>query len=216
MSPLFGEPDLDWRRPDLNELRDTLVLAFRRREAAEDLADRVGLVPGTFPEHDNIRLTWTELLDETASQGKLEQLLREAAADPTAAGFRPRLEDFLEEEPELAPPQPRVEPPAAEAAQRITPERLLERRTRLMRIELAAAVTAAAPSVVRLSLSFGRERAHGTGFLISRDRILTNHHNVHHEKHGPVTGITAEFDYEERFVGDRLVCKGRIDTIVGR
>jgi S1-C subfamily serine protease len=84
-----------------------------------------------------------------------------------------------------------------------------------MRIELAAAVTAAAPSVVRLSLSFGRERAHGTGFLISPDRILTNHHNVHHEKHGPVTGITAEFDYEERFVGDRLVCKGRIDTIVG-
>lgn len=215
MSPFLSEPDIDWTRPEVNELRDTLVLAFRGHEAAEHLADRVGLVPGTFPEQDNIRATWTELLDETASQGKLEELVKLAAADPTAAGFRPRLEDFLDEEPEIAPPQPPVKPPADEAVVRITPERLLERRSRLMRIELAAAVTAAAPSVVKLSLRFGRERAHGTGFLISPDRVLTNHHNVAHEIHGAVTGITAEFDYEERFVGDGLICQGRTDTIVG-
>lgn len=215
MSPFLNEPQLDWRRPDVNELRDTLVLAYRGRDAAEQLADRVGLVPGTFPEQANMRATWTELLGETASQGKLEQLVQLAATDPTAAGFQPRLQDFLDEAPEIAPPQPPIEQPAFEAAVTITPERLLERRSRLMRIELAAAVTAAAPSVVKLSLSFGRERGHGTGFLISSDRVLTNHHNVMHETFGAVTGVTAEFDYEERFVGDRLVCKGKTDTIVG-
>ena len=159
-----------------------------------------------------MRATWTELLQETAKQGKLRTLVENAAIDPTAAGFRARFEDMLEPVPEVAPPQPQIDAaltfgeadrPAAPLA--ISPERLLERRSRLMRIELAAAVTTAARSVTKLSLRFGADRAHGTGFLIAADRILTNHHNVRHEQHGNVTGVVAEFDYEEKFQGDGLV-----------
>jgi V8-like Glu-specific endopeptidase len=167
-----------------------------------------------------MRETWTELVTEAANQGKLGTLVEQAATDPTAAAFRPRFEDLLEEAPETAPPQPPMDVAGLTARDgehplAISPERLLERRSRLMRIELAAAVTTAAQSVAKLSLRFGEERAHGTGFLIGSDRILTNHHNVLHEEYGAVTGVVAEFDYEEGFRGDGLVRQGRLDTIVG-
>jgi len=219
MTTFLDEPALDWTRPDVAELRDSLVLAFRKPEAAEHMADVTGLAPGTFPVQDNMRTTWTELLTEAARQGRLRRLVETAASDPTAGGFRQRFEDLLEPTPEVAPPQPpideapRTRGPTAGLA--ISPERLLERRSRLMRIELAAGVTTAARSVAKLSLRFGAQRAHGTGFLIGPDRILTNHHNVVHEEHGDVTSVVAEFDYEEGYTGDRLVCRGDVETIVG-
>jgi S1-C subfamily serine protease len=218
MTTFLDEPALDWTRPEVTELRDSLVLAFRKPEAAEHLADVTGLAPGTFPIQDNMRTTWTELLTEAAKQDRLRSLVEKAASDPTAAGFRERLEDLLAPAPEVAPPQPPVAeapPTRGRAALAISPERLLERRSRLMRIELAAAVTTASRSVAKLSLRFGPQRAHGTGFLIGPDRVLTNHHNVVHEEHGAVTTVVAEFDYEERFTGDRLVCRGDVETIVG-
>jgi V8-like Glu-specific endopeptidase len=220
---ILDEPALDWTRPEVIELRDSLVLAYGKPEAAEHLAQATGLAPGTFPLHDNMRVTWTELVRETASQGKLRTLVEKAAVDPAAAGFRERFADLLGPAPELAPPQPPIDGPALSFGYgvrpprplAISPERLLERRSRLMRIELAAAVTAAARSVTKLSLRFGAQRAHGTGFLIGADRILTNHHNVRHEQHGDVTSVVAEFDYEENFGGGGLVRKGKLDTIVG-
>jgi V8-like Glu-specific endopeptidase len=219
----LDSPATDWTRPEVNELRDCLVLAFPQPEAARHLADASGIEPGTIPLHHNMRSIWTELVNETARQGKLRLLVEKAAAASAAAGFRARFEDLLEPAPELAPPQPPIDDNAAaleegrlsEAPLKISPERLLERRSRLMRIELAAAVTAAACSVAKLSLRFGDARAHGTGFLIHADRILTNHHNICHEEYGEVTSVVAEFDYEEKFAGEGLVRKGKLDTLIG-
>src|SRR6185295_8393206 len=100
------------------------------------------------------------------------------------------------------------------AATRLYPQRLMERRTRLMRIRLAQQVAEAARSVARLSLRFGQQNAHGTGFLIGANQILTNHHNVAQGRQR-VSSVVAEFDYEEGFTGKALVRKGVVDSIVG-
>lgn len=220
MSALTKVPQ-DWTRPELNELRDLLVLAYRRPDAAEQVADEVGIAPGTFPHLHNMRATWTELIRELGNQAILDKLVKKAAADPSAAAYRDRFLNMLEERPEVQARQDVGDPQAwwkgddraPAVAMRLYPQRLMERRTRLMPIKLAQQVTAAARSVARLALRFGDDNAHGTGFLISARQILTNHHNVVLGKQ-KVTSIVAEFDYEEGFTGKALVRKGQVDSIV--
>ncbi|MFL6248011.1 MAG: trypsin-like peptidase domain-containing protein [Thermoanaerobaculia bacterium] len=208
----------DWTRPELPELRDLLVLAYRRPTAAEDLADEVGLVAGTFPNLPNMRATWTALVKVLGDQKRLRPLVQKAADDPAAGAYRERFLNFLEDHPIVAAQQPVA--PAANWWKggdlvNVFPERLMERRTRLMQIALAAWVTQASHSVARLILRFGAQSAHGTGFLIDEDLLLTNHHNVVHPDYGNVTSVVAEFDHEEGFVGKPLVGKGKIASIVG-
>lgn len=212
----------DWTRPELSALRDLFVLAYRRVSAAEDLADDAGIVAGTFPERQNMRLTWTALIKVMGDQGKLRALVQAAVADPGAASYRPRFEELLRERPAMPSaallPAPgdwwKGDDTSPGAAARLQLERLMERRSRLIDIELAQEVAVAARSVAKLSLRFGSERAYGTGFLIAPDLVLTNHHNVVHERYGPVTSVVAEFDYVQRKPEPPLVRQARTDRIV--
>jgi hypothetical protein len=219
----LNEVPQDWTKPELTELRDLLVLAYRRPSAAEQLADRVGIVPGTFPHFDNMRTTWTELVKVLGDQGKLQVAVELAAADPLAGAYQPRFAEMLGPTPAVATAQP-VNPAGdrwkgdeqlpAVAAQ-FYPERLMERRTRLMRVELAQGITTAARSIAKLSLRFGNKPAHATGFLISDTQILTNHHNVLHPEFGGVTAVIAEFDYQQDPPAKPLIRKGLIESILG-
>lgn len=212
-----------WARPELPALRDLLVQAYRRLPTAEDLADAAGIVPGTFPYRDNMRETWTALIKVLGAQGRLRALVECAAADPAVGAYRPRLQEMLRDRPEVPPPQgPGADgawwlgddqSPAATA--RLELERLMERRSRLVDIELAAQVVAAAPSVAKLSLRFGTEPGYGTGFLIGPSAVLTNHHNVMHQAYGPLTSVTAEFDYDQGTHDQPLVRRARTDNIAG-
>lgn len=212
----------DWTRPELPALRDLFVQAYRRPAAAEDLADAAGIVPGTFPYHEDMRLTWTALIKVMGRQGKLGALVQRATADPGAASYRPRFEEMLRGRPAVPPPQPldtsgswwQGDDQSPAVAARLQLERLMERRSRLIDIELAGEVVAAARSVAKLSLRFGAETGYGTGFLISPDKLLTNHHNVMHEAYGPVTGVTAEFDYDQAVHERPLVRRTRTDHVV--
>lgn len=220
MSYLTTVPQ-DWTRPELSELRDLLVLAYRRPTVAEQIADEAGIAPGTFPQLHNMRAIWTELIRELGNQAILEKLVRRAVADPMAAAYRDRFLNMLEERPEVQAQQNTGDPDAwwkgddrtPAIAIRLYPQRLMERRTRLMQIKLAQQVTEAARSVARLALRFGDENAHGTGFLIGANQLLTNCHNVVQRKQ-KVTSVVAEFDYEEGFTGKALVRKGLVDSIV--
>jgi S1-C subfamily serine protease len=219
----FLDGPQDWTGPELPELRDLCLQAYRRRAAVEQLADSAGLLIGTFPEHDNMRLTWTELIQVLGDQCRLRALVERAAADPAAAAYRPRFEEMLRADPALRPPQPvavtdtwwKGDDRTPEDAARMNLERLMERRTRLIGIELAVAVVRAARSVARLSLRFGSHRGYGTGFLITPDAVLTNHHNTVHAEYGPATSIVAEFDFDRSVHEKPLVCPLRVDGIVG-
>ena len=212
----------NWTRPELPELRDLFVLAFRTPTSAQEIAEEAGIVPGTFPNHPTMRTTWTELVKVMGNQKKLSTLVKKAADDPGAAAYRPRFMEMLGGDPAVTtmPPAPsggwwKGDDAAPAVSARLFPQRLMERRSRLMKIGLASQVTQAAPSVAKLSLRFAQQTAHGTGFLISATAILTNNHNVVHPDYGNVTSVVAEFDCEEGFQGTPLVRKGRIDAIGG-
>ena len=213
----------DWTRSELRELRDLFVMAYRRPTVAEQVADQAGIVAGTFPNYADMRTTWTELIRVMGDQGRLRPLVEAAAKDPAAAAYRLRFAEMLSEDPPVAAPQPgagaddwwRGDDSEPVVAARVFPERLMERRTRLLPIQLAEAVVAAARSVAKLSLTFGSHPAHGTGFLIAGDALLTNHHNVVHEEFGPVTSVVAEFDHQLGFGGKALVRRCVIASVVG-
>jgi len=206
----YFDVPLDWTRPELPELRDLFVMAYEGKAEARTLAREAGIVPGTFPDQDNMRTTWWYLIDTMARQGKLVRMLEVAVADPVASSYQPRFKEFLAGSPSLS-----ARPPSTDdtwykgadrdpgAAKQIHLQRLIRSRTRLMDIRLATQVAEIARSVAYLELIFqDGERAYGTGFLIGPDEagsdlILTNHHNVTHETHGDVKTVTADFDYVE-------------------
>lgn len=217
----LDEHPLDFTRPETPQLRDLFVLAYRRPTSAEELADEAGIVPGTFPLHDNMRTTWTELIKTMALQGKLRRLVELAAEDATVAAFQPRFREMLEKNPAVSALVTTAgdawwmgADTNAKVARKLHLERLMEKRSRLVDIEIARQVAALARSVARLSLRFKEEKAYGTGFLIQPDRLLTNCHNVSHADYGEVKSVTAEFDYEPNAVGKALVLKGKIASIV--
>jgi len=222
MSFLTAVPQ-DWTRPELRELRDLSVLAYRRSTAAEQLADAVGIVPGTFPLHDNMRTTWTELIKELGKQGKLEAVVQKMANDPAAAAYASRFRDLLSNRPAVERPQPagpssdwwQGDDRSPSVASTLYPERLMERRSRLLDIGLARQITAAARSVVKLDLRFGVGPAYGTGFLIDQGHVLTNYHNVFDADLGAVSSVVAKFDFEQGFAGSGIEVPGAVSSIIG-
>lgn len=209
----------DWSKPELRAVRDLLVLAYRRVDDAEQLANRSGIVPGTFPFAHNVRSLWTELISVMGNQGKLRRLVETAARDDSVAAFGPRLIEMLENQPAVAIPPPPAgsdgPPWESDALGLLQPQRLMERRSRLIDIELAAAVVSAAPSVVRLSLRFGGVRAYGTGFLINERTVLTNYHNLVHEEFGPVRELSVQFDHRTGAPKPPLVARGAVESVEG-
>lgn len=212
---------LDFTRPEVSQLRDLFVAAYRRPAAAEELAESAGIVLGTYPLYDNMRTTWTELIKVMALQGKLRTMVAKAAQDPTTETYRQRFQEMLLEQTDI--PISLLNsgngwwkgPDSVKPIERkLHLERLLEKRTRMIDIELARQVAEFAQSVVKLNLRFANERAYGTGFLIQPNLILTNHHNVSHEVFGEINAVTVEFDYEPAFVGKPLVLQGKADSIV--
>ena len=101
---------LDFTRPELPELRDIFAAAYEEKARAKILARNAGIVPGTFPDHDNMRTTWWYLLDHHGPTG-------EAGADDRACSgrtqkprdFKPRFEDFLTGRPSLSTLPPRAD-----------------------------------------------------------------------------------------------------------
>src|SRR6476661_7767149 len=113
----------NWTRPELPELRDLFVLAFRTPTSAQEIAEEAGIVPGTFPNHPTMRTTWTELV-------------KKAADDPGAAAYRPRFMEMLGGDPAVTtmPPAPsggwwKGDDAAPAVSARLFPQRLMERRS---------------------------------------------------------------------------------------
>lgn len=204
---------IDWTQPEPRELRYLLLLAYDDLAAAKRITREAGLAPGTFSQQDRLLETWHFTLEQLARQGKLRALVEAAMRDPSAAAHRARLGEFLGDRPAVAAPSPvgdrsfwRAEPePEASRLQR-----LMLDRSRLLPVGLARLVAERARSVAKLSLDFSGSAAHGTGFLIQPDLLLTVRHNVVHPERGRVTSIVADFDDEQGFTAKREVRRGTV------
>src|SRR5262245_20549142 len=98
----LDEASQDWSRPELPTLRDLFVLAFRRLSVVEQLANEAGIVPGTFPIANNLRSTWTQLIEVMGDQGRLRSLVEKAAHDATISAYSQRFREMLEDDPPVA------------------------------------------------------------------------------------------------------------------
>lgn len=221
----LDEVPLDLSRSEVRELRDLFVLAYRRESEAEQLATAAGLVPGTFPLLDNMRLIWTELLREMANQATLRAIVEEAANDETKRDYQDRFKEMLAGNPAVRSSQPvrlnddgEWKGVGAKMEATLFHERLMEKRSRLLHIDVARRVSEVAQSVALLEMTYkSGERAHGTGFLIQPNVLLTNHHNFFGTEDKPqqIHAVKADFDYEREFIGSRNWIEGKIKTVKG-
>src|SRR4029079_5241855 len=129
---------LDWARPEVQQLRDLFVLAYKHPYEAEQLTASAGIAPGTFPTQGNMRNIWREAIIEMSNQGRLRTLVEKAAADPTVAAFQPRFAEMLQGQPSVPVPAPKTgadwwkgEDRDPALAAKLYQERLIEQRSRL-------------------------------------------------------------------------------------
>ncbi len=222
MKNFLDQPVQDWSKPQLPELRDILVLAFRRIGALEALAADASILEGTFPISHDVRSTCYELIRTMGDQGKLRLLVEKAAQAPTAAAYHGRIREMLDTAPALSSGG-RYTAGAGEddvdlAAR--NDERLMEKRSRLVPVEMAQQITAAAAAVARLELvSSGHDLGRGTGFLIAEDLLLTSYHNLWVEARDkrsvPVSSARAEFDIVGAAPADPVVRSVVIVPVAG-
>src|SRR5262249_28742290 len=119
--------------------------------------------------------------------------------DADAKGWRARIH-------ELRGPTPLVE---AESSDEMEPpgphedELILGPRSTLLDVAFLARGGAIAPAVLRLSVAWARDMAHGTGLLIAERCVLTNHHVLFRRGAQVADRAQAWFNYELDATGAR-------------
>lgn len=220
----LDERPLDFSRRETRELRDLFALAYSRMDQARHIARMAGLSPSYFPTgRDNMYLTWTALLAEMADQGLLRRLVETARDDPAVAGYRPRLAEMLTPNPPLRAVEParpadwwRGDDRLPATVLALRQERLLEKQSRLHHIDVARGVARIAPSVARLEMDLADgQPAHGTGFLIQPDTLLTAYHNLIDSRGRAALSVAADFDDERGHRQPHLTARALVNTIHG-
>lgn len=158
--------------PRARELREILSRIYFVPRAIVDLLRRAGLGPGDYPLEGRAHFLWGEILVAAYGREELDPLLEAVESDPEARRWRDRIR-------ELRAPEPLVEAgglAGVEPSSASEDELILGEQSTLLDVAFLSRGVLKAASVVRLSVAWGHERAHGTGFLIDGDCILTNHH----------------------------------------
>jgi hypothetical protein len=72
---------IDWTSQSPRKLQDEFVRHYPSWREGYALAERAGMVPGTFPDHGDARTTWQCAMNALANQAKLYQAVEEAACE---------------------------------------------------------------------------------------------------------------------------------------
>lgn len=191
----LDELPLDFTRPEVRELEDLLVIAYEERASAKRVAYEAGLPRGTFPDASNARLRWFALLEALARAGRVRAMVVAASRDPgLAPDVRARLADFLDEAPAVSPTTPPVSTATAPITREAFDQRLLAGRARFLDVQVLSRLHVAARSVALLEFTAGGRRYHGTGVLVGRRHVLTNHHNTTDAEGAPMSAMRVDFE----------------------
>lgn len=187
-------------RPGALDLRDLLAAAYFSINTSRQIAESAELILGAINFEQAPDDRWFDILHAAAAQGRLRALVQHAEKDPKIRQYHARLA-------ELRGPAPATSPPEGEGPLKKTDdeesgdELRIEDRPTLLGIAFLQEGLRVAPAVVRIEVTSGADSFAGTGFLISDDLILTNHHVLYPDGVKPGKAVEIWFGYELTFAG---------------
>lgn len=178
--------------PRTRELREILARVYWSQRAIVDLLGRADLSPAEYPLEGAARLVWGEILASAYNRMELDRLLDEVEEDPAAKRWQERIQELRGPSPAAeAESQEPLEPPG-----RHEDELILGERSTLLDVAFLARGLEKAPSIVKLTVGWGEQSAHGSGCLIGERRVLTNHHVLFDAHNEPADRVAVWFNYE--------------------
>lgn len=201
------ERPFDLAHPGRRELRDILYSQYYDKPTILALLSKTGLMPGWYTLDVSADQIWRDILTKTAGRARLPELLGAVLSDEEAATWHPRLRELLAEKPVL----PATSKAKLDWAPEKGSERLIGPRSTLLGIAFLATGLARSPAVVRITARFGDDSTVGSGFLIAREHILTNHHVLFDADGNPPTSVEIWFGYELAPDGSRA----KVDIYTG-
>jgi S1-C subfamily serine protease len=192
---------LDWSDTLVQDVQRTLVATYRMRKDILDTADAVAIDAGEIDWEGSPRQIWKSVMTEASRMQQLRVLLEYVKEK------NPPLVDVVNGWLGDSPPRSTVDEPVdatGPAWKGFTDDGGTERQIvadqeTLLDIVFLAVGLDRARSICHLKVKIGKKRFVGTGFRISKDLILTNHHVVVQTLDGVATKaseIVAWFDYE--------------------
>jgi V8-like Glu-specific endopeptidase len=211
----------DWTAPAARELRDLLADTYFREQSVMQFAADAGVKMSTINWSQPTYLIWHELLEKSRNQGKLRTLMG-VISNSADGAVALRLREITVGDPVVAAPLADGHVDEWRGfADRAALERQIESMPALLDIAFLRRGVELAPAVARLLVTFPSGKKYfGTGFRITDDLLLTNHHVLYDVNHGdaPATKIEVWFGYEKDFAGEYLahdVVMGETGSICG-
>lgn len=197
MTHFVDHVPFDWTAPGALELRDLLAAVYDRPGRAEQLAKAAGVHTGYVDWERPVMTVWFDLIGVASNQKRLRPLLEAVVAGPDrAAGDRVR--ELLDARPVLAATGSRDGPgDFAHFTDPDAQERQIFRSSTLQDVDFLRRGTRMATAVCRLLVtSADGSPYHGTGFRITDDLLLTNHHVLFDAEGRAPSAVEAWFGYE--------------------
>lgn len=212
-SHFLDDNELDWSKPEATELHDLLVRAYGGPQGARLILAKSGVDKHAINFAQAPRDFWLQALETSARAGRLRALVTNARNDPGIAGYHVKLDRLLGAAP--APNEARVDG----AIQWSGKELITGKQETFLDMSFLHEAIGAAASVVRLMTTHRDGKSYfGTGFVIAKDTILTNHHVLHEQSGQPVSQVEIWFNYELDASRKPLAVDdypGDVTTIVG-
>lgn len=214
----------DYSLPQASQLRDLLSEVYYRHQDIVSLADSARFPRSDIPFQDTARDTWHRFLSAARARDGLTAIIDIILSDERASAYHARIRELIaadpvveylndeqiEEDLLLEP----INPDDLELAERQTGD-----RPTLLDLSFLYGGLRVAPAVMRVIVRFRSMTCSATGFLVTNDIVLTNHH-VLFEKNSnePAQDIQVWLGYETGSNGrlkKPFVTHGLTDSIVG-
>jgi S1-C subfamily serine protease len=224
----LDNPRYPHHEPDARQLLQALTQLYPSGKAALFVVQKIGMDPGLFFSDQAPTLAWKDVLERSAMEGRLRDVLRLAGSEFPRSAWRAFFDDLLADRPSRVDPEPRKPDGAASflhADDEVTePEALLFHDDLTLAagqlpgmIDALNRLIPLLPAVCRLEVQCQAGIGTGTGFRIATDWILTNWH-VLRPLDLSAQVVTATFGYEDGPGGTGLAgtaLAGDVASIVG-
>ncbi|KQP69539.1 hypothetical protein ASF40_16910 [Microbacterium sp. Leaf288] len=220
--PLDRYP-IRWTDPVIRDVRETLAETYRMHSEIMRLVDAVDGISSieiAWGEPSPIAV-WTSVLNESNAKERTRALLA------TVRQQKPKLADVIDDWLTDLPPIAAREDPAITDAADWTgfsdggeeERQIVESQPTLLDVVFLELGLQRAKSVCQLRVKFpGRRGLKGTGFRVSKDAILTNHHVLFTKDGVKARDVIAVFDYEVGLDGhtrEGSAIRGDPSSIIG-